>query len=176
MKKLKEQVVGFLLVLVFSFSSTVLTFAYDDIKISNEKIYDNKLSIKQVTIEELEAAKSQISNNMSSRINLFKDIVLFAGEIKTDKNGTDYVFLHLLNVGFPLDAVDRVKGTIQLYCNNLPVGRANVDEKNLVYGMERTFSVYSILGDKTPTHISYSLTVTDGGESTVNQGTHIPLY
>lgn len=176
MKKLKEQVVGFLLVLVFSFSSVILTFAYDDIKISNEKTYDNKLSIKQVTIEELEAAKSQISNNMSSRINFFEDVVLFAGEVKTDKNGIDYVYIHLLNVGYPLDVVDRVTGTISLYSDNFPVGRVSVDEKNLVYGMERTFSIYSILGDRTPTHISYSLTVTDGGQSTVNKGTNIPLY
>lgn len=36
MKKLKEQVVSFLLLLVFSFPSTLLTFAYDDIKISNK--------------------------------------------------------------------------------------------------------------------------------------------
>lgn len=122
-EKIKKKVVSFLLVLVFSFSSVILTFAYDEIKISNEKIYDNKLSIKQVTIKELESAKSQISNNMSSRINFFEDIILFAGEVKTDQNGNDYAFIHLLNVGFPFDRIDSVTGTVTIYSGDIIVGK-----------------------------------------------------
>lgn len=106
------------------------------------------------------------------------------GRIARDNWVTDYVALSvtrdpsnsnkanivLMNVGFMFDIVDSVTGTITFYnSKGQAIVNHKVNETNLIYHIPHTDTV-TATGFVS---ISYALTVSDGGDGTLNTGSII---
>lgn len=161
------------LIIILSMVFSMNTFATEKDEIYSRQIIGKievttkgeSTEIPIIFVSEEEMNRLVESGRRITRDNWVTDFVAFT--VTRDPNNSNKANIVLLNVGFVLDVVDSVSGSVVFYnSRGQAIVNHKVDEKNLVYGVARTDTV-AATGFVS---ISYSITVTDGGVGTLNTG------
>lgn len=141
------------------------TVVVDSIEVSGGEI---KLEI--ISPEEMEQLISDFEAGIITQ-NLFEDKVNVSFSRETKADGTEYCKVVIMNTGFIFDRVD-LDGKIYLHnMSGIVMGKADIKEEKLVFGVARIVEIYPLGGHYATG--SYELRVSDGDAGTVYKGTFI---
>ncbi len=176
MKQFKKLILYVLLVCVLLGSSNMNVYAAEkdvacpgqivgQVEVINE---GDVTEIPIVFVSEDEMNRLIESGGRSTRDNWVTDYVALS--VTRDPSNSNKASIVLMNVGFMFDIVDSVTGTITFYnSKGQAIVNHTVNETSLIYHIPHTDTVTAIGF----VSISYALTVSDGGQGTLNSGSRV---